>query len=693
VADFVEYCIYLPSNELPSDATEEATVVLLAWQMRILDLVRTKVESYAWYRETFQLVPVIRHHEHNKNDNRRKSSDGVGGSLRKQEPTTLELPHLHGSTAFGEAIDDEWMVVHLLLEISAHWPELAVRVYDADGEFLLIEGAEFLPRWCSPATCEGRVWLRAGHVHLIRPPRTPAELARQPAAGPLRSACALSLLSEPDTRAPAQLEQAVMARARAASQQTPHMAIARVPARLARLLATEPFLLSLAAEALAVHDPEDVRSLSAGPRLFSAGEELLYVRLRFSRLQYAQILWERVRVPPAFRLPRSTTATAAGRSEAEKREERACVLGERLLCGLEMAHAAALRRSRSGRAARQAAEPTREQLQEALDADPLWQRCRTLLGASAHWDSLQTRRDFLLAARPEAFSADPLAAAFARLLDLAAQVSARQQPESRMAPSSAATQVGSAPGGGEQARAEGTMLARRLEELPPDSDESWLHLRLDRDRAWSSAPEPELVVASRLRSFLLEAASGLEGVEPPRPASAAAVPASETAAPPSLDSRAFFSVLDRHLGLSDPGLPTEPGLQQRLHEMQEEEGEEDEEDEEEEGMEEEEAEGWQEAGEEAAATKAFFEQLQRQMEAELHSSLEGGLYPTAPPPHPSPAAPASSSSSSSSAAPGTLTTVQLDENLVASILASVTAQHGAPGPLTNLLSQLQPHSS
>jgi len=32
-----------------------------------------------------------------------------------------------------------------------------VRVYDSDGEFLLIEAADFLPKWLNPDTAENRV--------------------------------------------------------------------------------------------------------------------------------------------------------------------------------------------------------------------------------------------------------------------------------------------------------------------------------------------------------------------------------------------------------------------------------------------------------------------------------------------------------------------------------------------------------
>lgn len=69
-----------------------------------------------------------------------------------------ELPaHIYGITHFEENIQDEWFIVSLLFEITKHIPDIIVRVVDADGEFILIEAAEYLPKWADPETCEQRV--------------------------------------------------------------------------------------------------------------------------------------------------------------------------------------------------------------------------------------------------------------------------------------------------------------------------------------------------------------------------------------------------------------------------------------------------------------------------------------------------------------------------------------------------------
>lgn len=67
------------------------------------------------------------------------------------------LSFLHGSTNFGDSIEDEWLVVYLLRELSRQFSNGWVRVIDSDGEFLLVEAAEALPKWLNPEVAENRV--------------------------------------------------------------------------------------------------------------------------------------------------------------------------------------------------------------------------------------------------------------------------------------------------------------------------------------------------------------------------------------------------------------------------------------------------------------------------------------------------------------------------------------------------------
>lgn len=73
----------------------------------------------------------------------------------------LGVPLLRGRTNFGDSIADEWLTVYLLRELSGHFQDAWIRVYDTDGEFLLIEAANVIPRWLNPEVAENRVRRRS----------------------------------------------------------------------------------------------------------------------------------------------------------------------------------------------------------------------------------------------------------------------------------------------------------------------------------------------------------------------------------------------------------------------------------------------------------------------------------------------------------------------------------------------------
>jgi len=65
--------------------------------------------------------------------------------------------YLHGLTNYGDSVEDEWLVVYILKELSNKFLELWIKVADTDGEFLLIEAANALPRWLNPDIADNRV--------------------------------------------------------------------------------------------------------------------------------------------------------------------------------------------------------------------------------------------------------------------------------------------------------------------------------------------------------------------------------------------------------------------------------------------------------------------------------------------------------------------------------------------------------
>lgn len=70
-----------------------------------------------------------------------------------------DLSYLRGRTNFGDSIEDEWVIVYLLREMTKRHPDLWVRVVDSDGEFLLVEAASSLPAWLEPEVADHRVMI------------------------------------------------------------------------------------------------------------------------------------------------------------------------------------------------------------------------------------------------------------------------------------------------------------------------------------------------------------------------------------------------------------------------------------------------------------------------------------------------------------------------------------------------------
>lgn len=66
-------------------------------------------------------------------------------------------PFLYGRVNFGDSVEDEWLIVYILRELSSQFPSLWIRVADTDGEFLLVEAANVLPQWLNPDIADNRV--------------------------------------------------------------------------------------------------------------------------------------------------------------------------------------------------------------------------------------------------------------------------------------------------------------------------------------------------------------------------------------------------------------------------------------------------------------------------------------------------------------------------------------------------------
>ncbi|KAE8324684.1 SGT1 protein-domain-containing protein [Aspergillus sergii] len=303
--DCVEYSLYhISSDPSPAivDEVAETRSRLVEVQRTAAELTKDLLKDYIWQREGFRL------------------------EITKEDGITF----LRGRTNFGDSIEDEWVVVYLLRELSKKHKDIWVKVTDGDGQFLLIEAAGALPSWLEPEVADNRVWIHRGELVIIKPRNQKGKVTEK--------------LSLPDSRRviveePARLMRSAMIqeeafyRLRNYPQQISenlHSALIRIPRKIAYLLHQKPAYISSAVEAFYLRDPIALRPLRAKePDSFVfKPEDFVTVSVRFTRVGYAQLKSQ------DFPVPKSWTGALPSKDE-QKAYDRA-ELGMKLACGFEM---------------------------------------------------------------------------------------------------------------------------------------------------------------------------------------------------------------------------------------------------------------------------------------------------------------------------------------------------------------------
>lgn len=126
--DCVEYTLYIIDSRLNDiDVREKLREV----QSAASKVIKKLLKDFIWQREEFALE-LIRE----------------TGQIRS---------FLRGRTNYGDSVEDEWLIVYILRELSRNFPQVWIRIIDTDGQFLLIEAANALPRWLNPENADFRV--------------------------------------------------------------------------------------------------------------------------------------------------------------------------------------------------------------------------------------------------------------------------------------------------------------------------------------------------------------------------------------------------------------------------------------------------------------------------------------------------------------------------------------------------------
>uniref|UniRef100_A0A8D1LNM3 Ecdysoneless cell cycle regulator n=1 Tax=Sus scrofa TaxID=9823 RepID=A0A8D1LNM3_PIG len=267
VEDTVEYRLFLISDELRDP--EKHREILQNYIEKIMTQFAPMLVPYIWQNQPFNL----------------KYKPGKGG-----------VPaHMFGMTKFGDNIEDEWFIVYIVKQITKEFPELVARIEDNDGEFLLIEAADFLPKWLDPDNSANRVFFHHGELCIIPAPKHPGEISWLPTAPPTMLQ-ALNIISTHPEKilASESIRAAVNKRIKGYPEKIKaslHQAHCFLPAGIVAVLKQRPRLVAAGVQAFYLRDPIDLRAC----RIFKTflPETRVMTSVTFTKCLYAQLVQQR----------------------------------------------------------------------------------------------------------------------------------------------------------------------------------------------------------------------------------------------------------------------------------------------------------------------------------------------------------------------------------------------------------------
>ncbi|RCI11445.1 hypothetical protein L249_7471 [Ophiocordyceps polyrhachis-furcata BCC 54312] len=278
----VEYWLFLLNHdEKENDADLEAL------HQAADDLSQSLTEDYIWQRDHFQL------------------------ELKEEDGTRC----LYGITDYGDAIEDEWLIVYILRRMTEAQANLWVRVADTDGEFLLIEAANVVPDWLSPGMDQNRAWIHDGKL-LIIPCESNGSNGSRPQTISLPKAVEfIRLRSAEILHSPFIQEEAFFRLGKYPTHisDSAHCSLVTIPRKLAYILHVLPKSLAPAVEYFYLRDPLSLQPImSTSASLAFPTNDLVTLSVRFSRVLFAQLKSQHFDPPPMWqRVLRNAVLTAA----------------------------------------------------------------------------------------------------------------------------------------------------------------------------------------------------------------------------------------------------------------------------------------------------------------------------------------------------------------------------------------------
>ena len=323
--DCIEYTLLIISTSLDSSNDSETRFRLRDVQKYAASLQKEWLKDYIWQRQGFAL-------ELAKEDGEVRAFRI--GTLESRLTSGLGLSSLQGRTEYGDSIEDEWVIVWLMREISREFGDVWIKLTDTDGEFLLIEASGMLPAWLEPDVADNRVWINDGHLKIVKPAAA-ARSSRKTDEKLTLPEARHAILKEPKRMMHStSMEEEAFYRLRNYPDQIKknmHQALLTVPRKVAYLLHSKPSYISPAIEAFYLRDPialKPLNSIAAVDSMTFPPKDLVTVSMKFPRVAYAQLKSQEFPAPAAFAKVMPTKSANKAFSRAET--------GMKITCGLEM---------------------------------------------------------------------------------------------------------------------------------------------------------------------------------------------------------------------------------------------------------------------------------------------------------------------------------------------------------------------
>lgn len=252
--------------------------------------------------------------------------------------------YLHGLTNYGDSVEDEWLIVYILKELSNKFPEVWVKIVDTDGEFLLIEAANALPRWLNPEIADNRVWIYQNKLRIIPLSGPSTSSAR---TEPVSLSLTLDEALQTLTTNPSILINSPLVEAEAFYRlrnypaqivASMHHTPVTIPRKLAYILHKRPASIAPAVEAFYLRDPIALKALqSSSSKLAFPPKDLVTVSICFTKVLYAQLKsQQQFSTPEAWVDTLAQAAKEAGSNSLAQKKYDQLNMGTKVTSGFEM---------------------------------------------------------------------------------------------------------------------------------------------------------------------------------------------------------------------------------------------------------------------------------------------------------------------------------------------------------------------